>query len=150
MKHYIKEAVRWQAEQLESEYSTKVLITDLEDELKLPPEEREYADSDSEIQEQLNEAKEDAAKHKSNHERAISLDRCILPQMAVIRIKSEKKDYYRKSFTSVDEYDINRHFFLLGEVMQAPGHINVISSCSGRILPMVHTGDFELVPPQEF
>lgn len=149
MKHSLEEATRWQSAEVDGEFESRSEIEELEEELKLPTAERELERSDIEIQDDIDEEKSRMENHIKNHSSPISLTDCILPQMARIRIKESSKKHFRKYIPSVTESELKWGFFLLGEVLQASGHINVISDISGRVITMLHTEDFELIPPQE-
>ena len=149
MKHSLEEAVRWQYSEVEQDFDTQREIEELEAILKLPISKRDLEESDIEITDEIGFQKNKLAKHKKNHETPISLTECILPQMARIRVKASSKKHYKENLSHVvTEEELKWGFFLLGEVMQAPSHIIVISDISGRTISMLHTDDFELIPTQ--
>ena len=146
MKHSLEEVVRWQYSEVTQAFDAKGELEELEGEVNLPVSERELERSDIEIVDDIDKQKIELAKHENNYKTPISLTECVLPQMARVRVKESSKKHYRESLS---ENELKWGFFLLGEVMQASGHIVVVSDFSGRVIGMLHSEDFEVVSTQE-
>ena len=126
MKYEIEEVVKSQSEASEHQFI-------LEQELK---------DEDDKAHQIA--LKVEIGEYKRLHETPVLLKDCILPKVALVRVRRDCKEKMKWM-----KDDAHSNFVLIGEVMQAPNHVVLLSAETGTIYQMVHSIDLEVVPPQE-
>jgi hypothetical protein len=152
MKEKISDIIESQDDAVERDFDCKYAIKDLEEQLKLPKQKRKNKLSDAEIKVEIGILEQGRKKWENEHRTPICLTQCILPQLSLVRIKNDRKETYNEYLIPegvITDAELHNDFYLLGEINQQGGHIVVISVISGRTISMLHTYDFEVVPPQE-
>ena len=141
MKCDIKEVVRWQDQNVISEFNVNDMIEQTEQDLEKETDPEEI----KELVDDVIRYKEARADYKNNHETPINLSDCILPQLTLVRFTNRTT----RSLHYIDGADFRNTFILLGDTAQAPGHVTIISQVSMKIYTMIHSEELEVVPPQE-
>ncbi len=75
----------------------------------------------------------------------VCVGRLRLPKLPLVRVKSAVIENDETHFGRYRD----RHFVLLGEIMQMTGHVTIACARTGEIIPVIHDNDLELVPPSE-
>lgn len=87
------------------------------------------------------------------HSTPVNLSECtIAEKLCRIRLTTKSLHKYKTAShykDSIEQSDLKWNmFYLIGEIAQAPGHIIVLGQ-SGKNYIMIHSSEFEVIPPQE-
>ena len=146
MKQKIKQVIQSQINHVDKEFHYKEKLSK-EQNFLTNPEKWSESDSEKSIRKYIKYLKRKYKESKSIHETPVSINECILPQVCLIRLKSSSVDLYRGRF---DDEALKEPFILVGEIIQASGHVIITSLSTQKTYSMIHSNDLEIIPPQEF
>ena len=146
MKPKIKQAIKSQIAHIDKELDFKEKLL-YQQSLLNTTEKWSEGDTDKSIKKCIKYLKRKYKESKNIHETPISLTECILPQVCLIRLKHSSIKSYK---SSIDEESLTQPFFLVGEILQASGHVIITSLSTQKTYSMIHTSDLEVIPPQDF
>lgn len=146
MKQKIKQVIQSQIVHVDKEFDYKERLSQ-EQNLLSHPEKWSNGESEKSIRKYIKYLKRKYKQSKDIHETPVSLNECILPQVCLIRLKSSSVDLYKDH---IDGASLNEPFILVGEIIQAQGHVIITSLATQKTYSMIHSYDLEIIPPQDF